>query len=131
MDALDAGGRRRGRTRHRDLGHPAIAVDDAGHGAVADAVALDRSRERSEGEAPLALGTITSRGHLRGAALDRLLELRARHHLVHETPLDGAVPLDAFFQGAEEVGAVPANLPLVDEAGEAARTGQNGEEGDL
>ena len=47
---------------------------------------------------------------------------------IDQAPLDGALALDAFLDGAEGVGAVAAHLALVGDAGQAAGAGQHGEQ---
>ena len=51
--------------------------------------------------------------------------LRGLDHVVYEVPILGALALDAFRYGAEDVGVVAADLALVDDAGEAAGAGQH------
>ena len=58
----------------------------------------------------------------------RLFELRARHHLVDQPPVDRALALDALLGGAEHVGMVAPHLALVGDAGEPAGAGQHREQ---
>ena len=52
-------------------------------------------------------------------------ELAVRRDLVDQAPLHRALALDAFLDGAEEVGVVAAHLALVDDARQPAGAGQH------
>ena len=56
------------------------------------------------------------------------LELAVRHDLVDQPPLQRALALDAFLDGAEIVGVIAAYLALVDHAGQPASAGQHGKQ---
>src|SRR5207244_8610248 len=75
-----------------------------------------------------ARGPAGARRELPRALGDDLGEARAWHDFVHQPPLDGALALDAFLGGAEEVGAVAAYVALVHEPREPAGPGKNREE---
>ena len=98
-------------------------------GAVLDAVrralALERRRARCPWRPP---ARPRFGGEFLGARRHRCFELRARHHLVDQPPVDGALALDALLGGAEHVGVVAAHLALVGDAGEPAGAGQHGEQ---
>ena len=80
---------------------------------------------------PAAVVRARLRGDRLRARRHRLVELRARHHLVDQPPLDRALALHAFFGGAEHVGAVAPHLALVGDAGEPAGAGQHREQRQL
>src|SRR5439155_22160925 len=111
---------RRGGRGQRDLGDPARTVDRARNVAVADRVARDGPLERREPEPARARRPAGARRELPRALGDDLGEARAWHDFVHQPPLDGALALDAFLGGAEEVGAVAAYVALVHEPREPA-----------
>ncbi len=60
-----------------------------------------------------------------GARGNRLVEFRARHHVVDQPPFDRALAFDAFLGGAEHVGVVAAHFALVGHAREPAGAGQH------
>jgi len=128
--AASAGGGASG-AGHGDLGHPAAAVDRAGHPAVGDAVAVERALERAQLDPARAGRPVAARGHLLRAAPRGLFELRAGHDFIDQVPLHRPLALDAFFERAEVVGAVAAHLALVGEAREPAGAGQHREQRDL
>ena len=59
------------------------------------------------------------------------VELGVRHGRIDQAPVDGALALDAFLDGAEGVGAVAADFAFVGDAGQAAGARQNGEQRDF
>src|SRR3989454_625289 len=97
------------RTANGDLGEATSSVDVAGDVAVADPIAVDRALERGQRDAPRGGRPIGARGEFGGTVLRDLGQLRARDHLVHEAPLDGARALDPLLDGAEEIGAISAH----------------------
>src|SRR5712691_4409642 len=114
---------RRGGRGDGDLGDPALAVERARDLAVADRVARDGPLERREPEPPRLRRPVGARRKLAGAQYHDLGEAGARHELVHQPPLDGALALDPLLGGAEDVGAVAAHVALVHEPGEPAGPG--------
>ena len=67
-------------------------------------------------------------GKFLGAIGDLAFQLAVRRDLVDQPPCDGALALDAFLDGAEEVGVVAAHLALVDDAGQPAGARQHREQ---
>ena len=59
---------------------------------------------------------------------DFRLQLAVRHDLVDQPPCDRALALDAFLDGAEEIGMVAAHLALVDDARQPAGARQHREQ---
>ena len=90
---------------------------------VADRVQLD-------------LGLLRDLGYYTGAILEVydpalghvLGEAVARGGGVDQAPVDGGLAAEALGLGGEQVGAVLADVPLVDDAGETAGAGQHSEE---
>ncbi len=74
------------------------------------------------------LGTIGLGRERLGSLGDLLVEFGVLDDLVDEPPFGGALAADAFLGGAEDVGTVAPDLPLVGHAGEASRTGQHGKQ---
>ena len=62
------------------------------------------------------------------ALLHRVVEFRARHHLVDQPPFDRALALDAFLGGAEIVGVIAPHFTLVGDPRETAGAGQHREQ---
>jgi len=91
------------------------AVDIDIEQTVADAAVVDGAverRKRDAGPEPLRFEAAAN-SLARSATLpSSLLLARSRH----QPPGDGALALDAFLDGAEEVGMVAAHLALVDDA---------------
>ncbi len=75
--------------------------------------------------------TICGHGHLQRPAPDRLIERGGGNQLVDQTPLQGALALDPLLDGAEHIGAITADVPLVDQTGQATSPGQDPEERDF
>ncbi len=91
------------------------------------AVAGDDALNRHQGDALSRFaGTLRIRVRQRLVGY-RGLEPRRRHHLVDEAPIDGAPALHAFLGGAEVIGTIATHFALVDDAGQPAGAGQNGE----
>ena len=63
-----------------------------------------------------------------GALGDLGFQLAVRHDLVDQAPCDRALALDAFLDGAEEIGVVAAHLALVDHARQPAGARQHREQ---
>ena len=66
-----------------------------------------------------------------GALTHRFLKTAARKQAVHQAPLDGALPFDAFGQRGENVGQIAAHLAFIDHAREAAGAGQHAQKWDF
>ena len=126
--AVDIGRRCGFRRLDRDRRDARGAVDVDADKAVLNAVFVDGALQRRQGNA-LAV-TIASGfcGEFLGALGDLGLELAVRHDLVDQAPCDGALALDAFLDGAEEIGMVAAHFSLVDHAGQAAGARQHREQ---
>ena len=89
---------------------------------------------RSSGVSAYALGVLRAvgfAGEFRRALGDDLLEARAGHQLVDQVPVDRPPAAHAFRGGAEEIGVVVADLPLVDQPGQPAGPGENREQREL
>src|ERR1700683_4806321 len=91
-----------------------------GERAIFDGVGREGARERSELYALRRTAAVRLCRKLVRAGRNGLIKLGARHNLVHEPPLDGALALHAFLGGAEHVGVVAAHLAFVGYAGEPA-----------
>ena len=94
---------------------------------VRELVVRDLRIERGQRERRAAHDRLLRSERLRGIG-DRGIPLRARHEVIDEAPLLGALALDAFGRGAEHIGAIAAHLALVDEPREPARAGKHREE---
>ncbi len=68
---------------------------------------------------------------LKSLLVDALMEFRPRYDFVDEPPVFGAFSLDSLFDRAEDVGQIPADLALVDEARQAAGGRQHREQRNL
>jgi hypothetical protein len=95
--------------------------------AIRDRLVGDLGRELGERDRRAARHGLLG-GERAGAGGDDLVPLAARHDVVDQAPVLGALALDALGGGAEHVGAVAADLALVDEAGQPAGAGQDGEQ---
>ena len=66
-----------------------------------------------------------------GVGGDELIEAALGSDRVDEPPVDGLLTLDPFGAGGEHVGQVAADESFVDDPGQAAGAGENGEQRDL
>ena len=123
--AVDIGGRRCFRRLDRDGGDARGAVDVDADKAVADAALVDGALERRQRDALAVAVALRGGGEFLGALGDFGFELAVRHDLVDQAPCDGALALDAFLDGAEEIGMVAAHLALVDDARQPAGARQH------
>ena len=120
--------RRRGGAAQRDGGDAFRAIDFDRERTVFDAIRGERACQRRKRNTFAGAVTRRLRGEFLGARHDRVVEFRARHHVVDQPPLDRALAFDAFLGGAEHVGMVAAHFALVGDAGEAAGAGQHREQ---
>ena len=118
-------GRRRRGTAQRHGRDPLGALEFDRDRAVLDAVRRKRPRQRHELDAAACAIARRLRRKFLGARRNRLVEFRARHHVVDQPPFDRALAFDAFLGGAEHVGVVAPHFALVGHAGEPAGAGQN------
>ena len=88
-------------------------------------VVVDGAVERRQRNALAVAVALRGGGEFLGALGDLGFELAVRHDLVDQPPLHGALALDAFLDGAEEVGMVAAHLALVDHARQPAGARQH------
>ena len=84
--------------------------------------------ERRQRDALAVAVALRGGGEFLGALGDLGFELAVRHDLVDQPPCDGALALDAFLDGAEEIGMVAAHLALVDDARQPAGARQHREQ---
>jgi hypothetical protein len=121
-------GRRRGAVRRldRDGGDARGAVDVDADEACSDraSVAL-RARAASARCPGLNALRFEAAANSLGALGDLAFDFAVRHDLVDQPPLHRALALDAFLDGAEDVGMVAAHLALVDHAREPAGARQH------
>ncbi len=96
--------------------------------AVADAVGLEAGLERRQLDTRAAGDAGHLLGQRHGALAHAGVEARLGQERVDQAPLDGALALHALGDGAEHVGPVAPHLALVDQAGEPAGAGQDGEQ---
>ena len=126
--AVDIGRRGRFRRLDRNGRDPRRAVDVDIDKAVADAAVVDGALERRQRDALAVAVALRGGGEFLGALGDLGFQLAVRHDLVDQPPCDGALALDAFLDGAEEIGMVAAHLALVDHARQAAGARQHREQ---
>ena len=98
----------------------AVAVEGRGDVRVGDRVAVLGALERGERDAGAARRRSERVGGLAGPAGDVLVPALAGDGRVDEAPLDGGRAAVALGLGGEQVGAVLADVALVDDAGQAA-----------
>ena len=132
MHGLGGSRRRLARPLDSDGGAPRAAVDLNLHARIGHRIRLELALQWRQRDAlGVAAGTIRLGGELLRRLLDRSIELRVRHRLVHKAPFDGAGALHALLDGAERIGQVAAHLALVGDARKPAGAGQDGEQGQL
>ena len=99
--------------------------------AIVDAVSCELPRQRRQFNSVARAVARGLGGQFLGARGDRLIEFRARHHVVDQPPFGRALAFDAFLGGAEHVGMVAAHFALVGHAREPAGAGQHREQRQL
>ena len=124
MPSISAGG---GVVRRldRDGGDARRAIDIDADETVADAAVVDGPVQRRQRDALAVAVAFRGRGEFLCALRDLGFELAVRHDLVDQAPLHRALALDAFLDGAEEVGVIAAHLALVDHARQPAGARQH------
>ena len=96
--------------------------------AITDAGVVDAALQRRQRDALAVAVALRACGEFLGALGDLRLQLAVRRDLVDQPPCDRALALDAFLDGAEEIGMVAAHLALVDHARQAAGARQHGQQ---
>ena len=120
-----ASGARDGQRRRR-ASRDRCASDTAEYSTASSVtVGVERTERDARAAAP---ADRTSAASSARALRDALLELAGRIHRVDEPPLDRALALHAFGERAEHVREVAPDLPLVDDARQAAGAGQHAEQ---
>ena len=122
--SMSAGGAASG-ALNRDGRDALRAVDIDTDKAVADAVFVDGALERRQRDALAVAVALRCGGEFFCPLGDFAFQLAVRRDLVDQPPCDGALALDAFLDGAEEIGMVAAHLALVDDARQPAGARQH------
>src|SRR6185295_16832906 len=89
---------------------------------VANSVVCHVRTERSQPDTGSTFRSIRKARQLERPARRAVLELAGRINSVDQFPFDGALALDPFGNGAEEIGEIAANLSFVHRARQAARS---------
>src|SRR5262245_22773823 len=117
--ALSAQGVERGlriaRTFDRERRSGVVAIEVDREVRVRNLSVSDVPLQRPERDPFCIARPIGASRQLACLALRSLDELRAWHHLIDQTPFDGALAANALLSGAEEISAIAEHVPLIDQ----------------
>src|SRR6202020_210472 len=105
MPSISAGGgRRRLGRRNRNDGDARSAIDIDADVTIANGGVLNGARQRHQRNALAVAVTLRGSGEFACALGDLGFEFTVRDDLIDQAPLDRALALDAFLDGAEIIG---------------------------